>query len=69
MATNDHRYFRYMGDWSHSAGLAIRELNFPCRLCLPGSDIVFAAELFVDNVLGCARVDHCIDGDLSFHAV
>jgi len=69
MATNVHRYFRCMGNWSHSAALTVREVNLSCRLCLRGSDIVFAAEPFVDEVLSCARVYHRIDHNLSFRAL
>jgi len=69
MPTNVHRYFRCMGNSSHSAGLTVREVNFSCRFCLRGSDIVFAAEPFVDEVLGCARVYHRVDRDLSFPAL
>ena len=69
MATNVHRYFRCMGNWSHSAGLTVHEVNLSCRFCLRGSHIVFAAEPFVDEVLGCARVYHRVDRNLSFRAV
>jgi len=31
MATNVHRYFRCMGNPSHSAGLTVREVNLLCR--------------------------------------
>jgi len=58
-----------MGNWSHSAGSTVRELNLSCLFCLCGSDIVFAAEPFVDEVLGCARVYYRIDRNLSFRAV
>jgi len=44
MAADVHRYFRCMGDWSHSAGSTVRQVNFSYRLCLCCSDVVFAAE-------------------------
>ena len=69
MATNVHRYFRCMGHWSHSARSTVRQVNFSYPFCLRGSNIVFAAEPFVDKVFGCSRVDHCVDRDLSFRAV
>jgi len=65
MATDVHRYFRCMGNWSHSTGSTIRQLNFSYHFCLHGSDVVFAAEPFVDKVLRCSRVDHRINHDLS----
>ena len=69
MTTNVDRYFRCMGNWSHSALLFVPKVNLSCPLCLRCSDIVFAAELFVDKVLGCAQVDHRIDRNLSFRAM
>jgi len=53
MATDIHRYFGSMGDWSPSARSTICEVNLSYFLCLYCSDIVFAAEPFVDKVLGC----------------
>jgi len=67
MATDVHRCFRCMGDWSHSAGLTIRQINLSHSLRLRGSDVVFAAGPFVDEVCGCARVDYRIDSDLFFY--
>jgi len=69
MATDIHRYFRCMGNWSHSAGLTIRQVNFSYRCCLGGSDVEFAGEPFVDKVLSCSRVDHRVNRDLSYCAV
>jgi len=58
-----------MGNRSHTAGLTVREVNLSCRFCLRGSDILFAAEPFIDEVLGRARVYHRVDRNLSFRAV
>jgi len=49
MATDVHRYFRCMGNWSHSAGSTVRQVNFSYRFCLRGSDVVFAKEPFVNK--------------------
>jgi len=69
MATDVHRYFHCMGDWSHSAASTVRQVNFSYRLYLCCSDVVFAPEIFVDKVLSCSRVDYRIDCNLSFCAV
>jgi len=50
--TNVHRYFRSMGDWSHSARSTVRQANLSYRFCLRGPDVIFAAEPFVDEVFG-----------------
>ena len=54
MATDVHSYLRSMGNWSHSAGSTIRQINLWCCFHLCGSDLVFAAEPFIDKVLSCA---------------
>jgi len=63
MATNLHRYFRHMGNRSHSAWFSIRKVNLPGVFCFDHLDPVFVADFSVNEVFCCSRVNHGVDSD------
>jgi len=63
MATNVHRYFRHMGNRSHSAWFSVRKLNLPWVFCFDHLDPVFVADFSVDEVFCSSGVNHGVDRD------
>jgi len=53
MATNVHRYFRHMGNWTHSAWFSVRKVNLPGVFRFDDLDPVFVAAFLVNEVFCC----------------
>ena len=54
MVANVHRYFRLMGNGSHSAWFSVRQVNLPWILCFDHLDHVFFSDFPVDKVFCCS---------------
>jgi len=63
MATNDPRYFRHMGNRSHSAWFSVRKVNLRRVFGFDRLDSVFVADFSVDEVLCCSCLIHNVDSD------
>jgi len=63
MATNVPRYFRLMGNSSHSTWFSVREVNLPGVFCFDHLDPVFVTDFSVNEVFCCSSVNHGSDRD------
>ena len=63
MVADVHRYFRHMGNRSHCAEFAIRQVNLHFNFCFDHLDPVLLANLFVDKAFRGYCVNDSIDVD------